>query len=73
MRPVDKYCYRMENIRLAERLLVVRPSKELNRKNQKKFFKKQKGYKNRICRNPSSVGKSSIKSRKLSESREWIN
>jgi len=26
MKPVDKYFYKLDNIRLAERLLVVKPS-----------------------------------------------
>lgn len=51
MRPVDKYFYKMENIRLAERLLVVKPSPEVQRQRQKKFFKQQKIYSTRLSRN----------------------
>lgn len=37
LRPVDKYFYRLDNIRLAERLLVARPSADLQRSSLRKF------------------------------------
>ena len=58
MKPLDKYFYKLENIRLAERLLIVQPSKELSRSSQKKFYKQQKVYKGQI-----SHGYKAIKSR----------
>jgi len=57
MKPLDKYFYKMENIRLAERLLVVKPSPEVQRQKQKKFFKQQKVYSTRLSRNYSSQKK----------------
>jgi hypothetical protein len=38
MRPMEKYLYQLENIRLAEKLLVVKASPELSRRKQKKFY-----------------------------------
>ena len=55
MRPVDKYFYNMENLRLAERLLVVKPSPQLTRKSQKKFYIEQKIYSSQISRNPRNI------------------
>lgn len=51
MKPVDKYFHRLDNIRLAERLLVVRPSPETRRSSQKKFYLEQKHYRQQISRN----------------------
>jgi len=48
MRPMVKYSYRLENIRLAEKLLVVKPSPDVNRSQQKKFFMQQRHYRDQI-------------------------
>ena len=51
---IDKYFHKMENIRLAERLLVVKPSAELRRGSQKKFYLQQQNYSSRISRSPNN-------------------
>jgi hypothetical protein len=51
MNPVQKYFYKLDNIRLAERLLIAKPSPEINKNNHKKFYKKQNYYKSHICKN----------------------
>jgi len=48
MRPMVKYSYHLENMRLAEKLLVVKPSPDVNRSEQKKFFMQQRHYRDQI-------------------------
>jgi hypothetical protein len=38
MKPIDKYYKRLDNIRMAERLLTVKPSPGLKRDTLKKFY-----------------------------------
>jgi hypothetical protein len=47
---MNAYDFRYENIRLAEKLLKIKPSKGLSRNSQYKFFKKQQAYRD-LCSN----------------------
>ena len=38
MKPIDIYNQRLQNIRMAERLLTVKPSPDLQRNSLKKFY-----------------------------------
>lgn len=38
MKPIDQYYKRLDNIRLAERLLTIKPTPTLNRRSLKKFY-----------------------------------
>jgi hypothetical protein len=41
MKPTDRYFHKMDNIRLAEKLLLAKPSNDINRISQGKFYKQQ--------------------------------
>jgi hypothetical protein len=50
MKPTDRYFQQVENIRLAERLLLAKPSLEVARSSQEKFYRQQEGYRLNISK-----------------------
>jgi hypothetical protein len=50
MKPTDRYFHKMDNIRLAEKLLLAKPSHDINRISQSKFYKQQETYKMNISK-----------------------
>lgn len=50
MKPTDKYFHQLSNIRLAERLLLVKPSKDISQDTLRKFYKEHETYKSNISR-----------------------
>lgn len=50
MKPTDRYFHRLENVRMAEKLLLAKPTSESSTRDLKKFYKKQSIYKANITR-----------------------
>ena len=50
MKPTNRYFQKVDNIRLAERLLLARPSREISRSSQEKFFQQQAVYRLNISK-----------------------
>lgn len=71
MKPTDKYFYQLDNIRLAERILIAKPSPDLQRASHKKFYAQQNHYKLQISKNYLSPKKNKIKY-KNKYRKEWI-
>lgn len=50
MKPTDRYFQQVENIRLAERLLLAKPSRDITRTSQQKFYQQQEAYRLNITK-----------------------
>jgi len=50
MRPMVKYEHRLSNLRLAEKLLMARPSRDTDRSDHKKFYIQQRYYREQISK-----------------------
>jgi hypothetical protein len=50
MKPTDRYFQQVENIRLAERLLLAKPSRDITRTSQQKFYQQQEAYRLNISK-----------------------
>lgn len=59
-RPIDQYFSQMDNIRLAERILLMKPSVDISKTTHKQFYNQQKKYKNNICINKSMPFKNRV-------------
>jgi hypothetical protein len=44
LKPTDKYFSQLENIKIAERLLMIKPTKDLRQSEHTKFWQEQKTY-----------------------------
>jgi len=56
MKPTDRYFHKLENIRLAERILLVKPDSQISNRSLTKFFKEHQLYQSNIRKlsNPTS-------------------
>lgn len=63
-KPTDKLFHQLNNVRLAERLLFAKSTREISNASQKQFYKEQKKYKMNISRMPSAAVRQ--RARKLS-------
>jgi len=63
-KPTDQLFHQLNNVRLAERLLFARSTREISSASQKQFYKEQRKYKMNISRMPSTVMRHRV--RKLS-------
>lgn len=68
-KPTDQLFSQIENIRLVERLLLARPTKENSKSEHQMFYKQQNKYRKNIQLSKSVP----FKSKKISNSRPWIN
>ena len=50
MKPTNRYFQQVENIRLAERLLLAKPSRDITRTSQQKFYRQQEAYRINITK-----------------------
>lgn len=50
MKPTDRYFKQLSNIRMAEKILLAKPSQECSKKSAGKFYKEQEGFKRNISR-----------------------
>jgi hypothetical protein len=50
MKPTERYFYMMNNIHLAEKLLLAKPSQDCSTRHLKKFYTKQNEYKANITK-----------------------
>lgn len=50
MKPTNRYFQQVDNIRLAERLLLAKPSRDIARISQQKFYQQQEAYRLNIAR-----------------------
>ena len=68
-KPTDKYFNQLNNIKLVEKILLMKPSKEICKSTHKEFYDKQKIYKKNIRINKSvPIKKTSISSL----SHQWV-
>jgi hypothetical protein len=49
-KPTDKYFFQLDNIRLAERILLAKPSNEVSKRSARKFYKEHEQLKRNISR-----------------------
>jgi hypothetical protein len=50
MKPTNRYFQQVENVRLAERLLLAKPSRDITRISQQKFYEQQEAYRANISK-----------------------
>lgn len=62
-KPTEKYFHKLENIRIAEKLLLAKPSKEVSLDSLANFYRKQEVYK-------MNISKLAYKTRQHNESRK---
>jgi hypothetical protein len=70
MKPTDKYFHQMDNVRLAEKLLLAGPTDSTSKKTSDKFYREQSKFKFNISK--LSHRKSPTKRRHLGY-RKWID
>jgi hypothetical protein len=72
MKPTNRYFQKLDNIRIAERLLLAQPSKEMRKESMTQFYNQQESYKMNISKMPQSSRREHNRSKsKMMHRKKW--